>query len=186
MSDGSYCVYFRCRMGTNTQLTPKHNKQRNGNTSPCCLHGSNIYSGFRFWKRNRVLTEKQRTKEPIFSYFIKALPIMDQTRLERFIQVCTKALYEGVKEAFCPPHTHKQTEDQSHKKRALFKSITQNWRLAGFFKTFLYSDSALKTACTSELLPAAEHGREYDSVSYFWAVSVTKAMTSQLCFHSFM
>ena len=70
-------------------------------------------------------------------------------------------------------------------KRDLFKSVMRSWRLAEFLN-ILYSDSALKSACTSKLLLAAEHGREYDSASYFWAVSVTKAMTSQLCFHSFM
>lgn len=32
------------------------------------------------------------------------------------VEVRTKALYEGVKEAFYLPRTHKQTEDHCHKK----------------------------------------------------------------------
>lgn len=81
-----------------------------------------------------MLTEKQRTSGAIFSCFIKALPIMDQTRLERFIQVCTKALYEGVKEAFYLPHTHKQIEDQSHKKGLFSKASCQKLKARWIFK----------------------------------------------------
>lgn len=109
-----------------------------------------------------------------------------------FVQVCTKALYESVKEAFYGPHSSKQTEDQPMEKGAFSKASRR--AEAGFcvgFSLFFVHFCALialwKSACTSKTITSSWLGKGVGQQELFLgAESVTKAMTSQLCFHSFI
>lgn len=84
-------------------------------------------------------------------------------------------LLKGVKEAFYLPCTNKQ------RIRAQKKHV-QATQQRGYRLALRETHCALKSACSSKLLPAAEHG---SMVCYSEEERLAKAMTSQLCFHSY-
>ncbi len=70
-------------------------------------------------------------------------------------------------------------------KRDLFKSVMRSWTRARFWNIFLLWQ-CFENCLHFKTITSSWTWKGVDSVSYFWSESVTKAMTSQLCFHSFM
>lgn len=80
------------------------------------------------------------------------------------------------------PQTNRGSEDE---KRGLFKKVSREKLEPGqaFLKSIFFRTLFKSAAASKNYYQRPNMEGSTASVSYFWAESVTKAVTSQLCFH---